>query len=64
MNARATTVAYGKDELLDISLGLNWRPYKDWTVRPQIIYSQNSSNIALYEYDRTETSVTVRREFH
>lgn len=63
MNARATTIAYGKDELSDISLGLNWRPYTDWTVRPQIIYSQNSSNIALYEYDRTETSITVRRDF-
>lgn len=63
LNARATTVAYGKDELSDISLGLNWRPYKDWTVRPQIVYSHNSSNISLYEYDRTETSVTVRRDF-
>ncbi|MHB1590381.1 MAG: surface lipoprotein assembly modifier [Sulfuricella sp.] len=63
MYARAATVAYGKDELSDISLGLNWRPYKEWTVRPQIVYSQNSSNIALYEYDRTETSITVRRDF-
>lgn len=64
MHARAATVAYGKDELSDISLGLNWRPYKEWTIRPQIGYSQNSSNIALYEYDRTETSVSVRRDFH
>lgn len=61
-SARQTGVT-GKDRLADASLGLNWQPGKDWTVRPQISYSKNRSNILLYEYDRTDISVTVRKDF-
>lgn len=63
-NSRAITVQYGKDKMTDITLGLNWRPAKDWTVRPQVTYSENSSNVALSEYKRTEATVTVRYDFH
>lgn len=62
--ARATTVQYGKDRSFDLSLGLNWRPAKDWTVRPQLVYSENRSNVALSEYKRTEASLTVRYDFN
>lgn len=61
--ARATTVRYGTDNITDISLGLNWRPAKDWTIRPQAIYSENRSNVSLSEYTRTEATVTVRYDF-
>lgn len=61
-SARLTGVT-GKDQLADASLGLNWQPWKDWTVRPQISYSSNRSNILLYEYDRTDISVAVRKDF-
>jgi len=62
--ARAVAVQYGKDRITDVTLGLNWRPAKDWTVRPQITQSANRSNVALSEYNRTEAIVTVRYDFH
>lgn len=61
--ARSTVTEYGKDDLADVSLGLNWRPLADWTVRPQVVYTRNDSNIELYSFDRTEASITVRRDF-
>lgn len=56
-------VPYGEDRLSDFSVGFNWRPYPNWTVRPQVSYWSNESNLSLYSYDRTETSVTVRHDF-
>lgn len=64
MNARATLVDYGNDHTTDAMLGLNWRPAKDWTVRPQFTYVNNNSNVALSEYKRSEATVTVRYDFH
>jgi outer membrane protein len=62
--ARSTMAAYGNDHLTDLTLGLNWRPATDWTVRPQLVHTDNRSNIALSEYRRTEISVAVRYELH
>ena len=62
--ARSTTVEYGNDHTADLTLGLNWRPLQNWTVRPQATYSENRSNVALSEYRRTEAIVTVRYDFH
>lgn len=67
MNARTppgSLVSYGNDSMTDYTLGLNWRPRKDWTVRPQATYSANHSNVAISEYKRTEATVTVRYDFH
>ncbi len=61
--ARSVVTPYGKDELADLTVGLNWRPRENLTVRPQIMYSHNDSNITLYRYDRTEASVTARYDF-
>ncbi len=54
---------YRRDYQYDLALGLNWRPAQNWTVRPQISYTRNDSNSALNDYDRTDASVTVRRDF-
>jgi hypothetical protein len=62
--ARSNNVAYGSDHTSDVTLGWNWRPAPDWTVRPQVAYTENRSNIALSEYRRTETMVTVRYDLH
>ena len=62
-NARSTTVGIGKDRMNDLTLGANWRFAKDWLLRPQIIYSENNSNVALSEYKRTEITVTLRHDF-
>jgi outer membrane protein len=61
--ARSVNASYGNDHMADITIGWNWRLAPDWTVRPQVAYSENRSNVALSEYRRTETTVTVRYEF-
>ena len=63
-NARSSNVDYGNDHLQDVTLGLNWRSAPNWTVRPQLTYSENRSNIALSEFWRTEATITVRYDFH
>lgn len=47
----------------DAVIGLTWRVADRWTVRPQLLYTRNDSNIAIYAYQRTDVSVTVRRDF-
>ena len=54
---------YGKDELADITLGVKWKLDKDWSVRPQVTYTRNDSNIALYSSNRTDYSITLRKDF-
>jgi outer membrane protein len=40
----------------------NW-PAADWVVAPRIRYTRNDSTISLYDYDRWEAAVTLRRAF-
>lgn len=51
------------DKQVDANLGLNWHYDKAWTLRPQISYLRNNSNIVIYQYERTDISVTLRRDF-
>lgn len=51
------------DRQTDRILGLVWRVSNDWSVRPQLLYSRNRSNIPIYAYKRHDVSVTVRRDF-
>ncbi len=51
------------DRQYDANLGINWHYDKLWTVRPQISYIRNNSNIVLFQFDRTDVSVTIRRDF-
>ena len=52
-----------KDHQYDASLGINYFPIQDWSIKPQISYSKNDSNIDLNSYDRTVVSVSVRKDF-
>ena len=52
-----------QDQLFDMSVGANWHWEKSWTLRPQLNYSRNDSNIVIYSYGRTDVSLTVRRDF-
>src|SRR3989338_2234013 len=52
-----------KDRLYDLKLGANWHWSKLWTLRPQLNYSRNDSNIAIYGYDRMDVSLNFRRDF-
>jgi tetratricopeptide (TPR) repeat protein len=51
------------DKQYDANLGINWHYDKLWTVRPQISHLRNNSNIEIYKFDRTDVSVTIRRDF-
>ena len=52
-----------KDRQYDAALGINYFPIQDWSIKPQISYSKNDSNIDLNSYDRTVVSVSVRKDF-
>jgi len=52
-----------QDRYYELALGLIWRFERDWSLRPQITYIRNQSNIAIYDYDRYDVSLTVRRDF-
>jgi tetratricopeptide (TPR) repeat protein len=51
------------DKQFDFTIGGNWHWNKLWTMRPQISYSKNNSNIQIYGFDRIDASITVRRDF-
>lgn len=51
------------DRQLDLRLGLNYEPYRFWSVSPQLSYTRNDSNVAINDYSRTIFSVSVRRDF-
>jgi tetratricopeptide (TPR) repeat protein len=40
----------------------NW-PARGWSLAPRIRYVKNDSNVSLYEYDRTEAGIFLRRSF-
>ncbi len=54
---------FGQDRYADLTLGMSWKLDKDWSLRPQIAYSRNQSNIAVYTSNRTDYSLTLRKEF-
>ena len=60
--ARAATVEIGKDRLLETSAGAVY-PWGPWSLRASVTYIRNKSNIALYEFDKTEGGLGVRYEF-
>jgi len=52
-----------RDALYDVTAGVVWSFAPGWSLRPQIVYTKNDSNIALYEFDRTDISINVRKDF-
>lgn len=45
------------------SAALEWRPGIHWTVRAELRYSENDSNVDLYDYERTLGELGVRYDF-
>lgn len=58
--ARATQVEYGRDRMADVSLGVSWKFQPRCTLRVQWLFSRNDSNIAIYDYSRSEASSAIR----
>lgn len=52
-----------KDDQLNLNLGLNWIPAKNWKVTPQLQLTKVKSNIVISDFNRAAASVNVRRDF-
>ncbi|OIQ74462.1 tetratricopeptide repeat protein [mine drainage metagenome] len=52
-----------EDWQYDVAAGLNWRMAERWSIRPQLAWTRNQSNIPIYQYDRTDASMTLRWDF-
>jgi tetratricopeptide (TPR) repeat protein len=52
-----------RDWQYDVALGANWRISDAWSVRPQLAYTRNDATTAINEYDRSELSITLRRDW-
>lgn len=51
------------DQQTDTALGLTWVPARGWRVTPHVLFTRNSSTLAINDYRRRQTSFVVRREF-
>jgi len=53
------------DDQLSGTLGYEWGGWRavGWTVRGQLNYADNSSSVALYDYNRIDAGLSIRREF-
>jgi tetratricopeptide (TPR) repeat protein len=51
------------DRQKDYRVGVNYIPAKFWLVTPQLLYTENSSNVPFNAFNRTQALVTVRRDF-
>lgn len=54
---------YRKEVQFDLGAGLNWRFQPEWTLKPQLTYTRSDSNFPVYDYDRYELSLTLRKDF-
>lgn len=52
------------DTQTDLSIGVRYVPAPKWTVRPQLSYTRNDSNLLINDYDRTMVSVSLRRDLN
>ncbi|HTS84570.1 MAG TPA: tetratricopeptide repeat protein [Usitatibacter sp.] len=58
--ARSTVIQNGHDLWAEIGGGLAWQFREKCTLRVQYFYSNNNSNIDIYDYNRSEVSSAVR----
>jgi tetratricopeptide (TPR) repeat protein len=52
-----------RDNAYDLAVGMIWHYDKYWSLKPQVKKMRNLSNIAIYQFDMTDVSVTLRRDF-
>ncbi len=53
-----------KDWLYDATVGLYWTFADRWSLQPQLAWIRNDSNISTSDFDRTEISLSIRRDFY
>jgi outer membrane protein len=52
-----------EDKRYDFTLGMTYAMWESWSLRPQLNLTRQDSNISLYDFDRKEISVTLRRDW-
>ena len=53
-----------EDERWNIRLGVEITRFADWTIKPELAYTDNQSNLEINDYDRSVFSLTFRRHFN
>lgn len=53
-----------EDDQFDFAVGMRYLPIPGWTIRPQLSYLKNDSNISLFDFNRTVLSVNFRKDFN
>lgn len=51
------------DDYYYVSAGVTWQFHKNWKLRGSAGYTNNDSNIPIYEYDRTQAGLTLRFDY-
>ena len=51
------------DKRYDLSLGMSYTLWENWSLRPQLSLTRQDSSIGLYEFNRKELSVSLRRDW-
>ena len=54
---------FRKDRQYDAAIGMIYHFDRKWTLRPQLAYTRNQSNIQTSDYERYDISFTLRRDF-
>lgn len=52
-----------KDYQYDLTFGSSWRFARHWSLRPQLTWTLNDSNLSIYDYGRYDVGVFLRRDF-
>lgn len=54
-----------KDQQYSVALGMDWGVYRTlgWLLRGQVSYVDNQSDISLYDYNRIDAGLSLRKEF-
>jgi hypothetical protein len=51
------------DTVYEASASAVWRCAPAWSVKPQLSWLRNSSNLSVNDYERVEAAVVLRRDF-
>ncbi|HHJ34944.1 MAG TPA: DUF560 domain-containing protein, partial [Gammaproteobacteria bacterium] len=52
-----------EDDFINVVLGADYLFNGGWSLRPEILYSDNNSNLEINSYDRLRALITARKEF-
>jgi hypothetical protein len=54
---------FARDDTRSLNFGVTTRPWKNWSIKGTVSKTSNKSNLSLYEYHRSDSSISLRRDF-